>query len=70
MFSMKKMLLPENWVSLFLTTSHERGCKPTVNPLNTRGPGFSHGIANSTVTLDQCERAGICCKKNRLYQDS
>lgn len=54
LFSAKKKAAIRNFcVRYVLTSSHERGCKPTVNPLKTRGPGFSHGIANSTVTLDR-----------------
>lgn len=43
------MYIREN--KTILTSSHDRGWKPTVKPLNTRGPGFSHGIASSRKTL-------------------
>jgi hypothetical protein len=34
-----------------LTSSHDRGWKPTVKPWNTCGPGLSHEIASSIKAL-------------------
>lgn len=40
-----------------LTISHDLGWKPTVKPLKTRGPGFSHGMASSTKTLVRLDKS-------------
>lgn len=51
-----------------LTISQDRGWKPTVNPWNTRAPGFSHGTESSTITLQHLKRpVGREIRSCKLY---
>lgn len=55
----------------FLTISQDRGWKPTVNPLKTRGPCVAQGMARSTITLRQITIINyfLCTKKIPLSRN-